>query len=183
MKNLLKILSLTAVLILIFVGCKKETAVTIDSVAPKITFRIQGIGNDNSFEAVGRDMSPNGEYIFKPNTKYSFTVSITDTSGLGQLIFKISKNGAVQDFILNGAPIAVETVLPSDYQYTISTLSSDPYKSFLMSGSFTTGVAGSGPDIRFSMQGRDFRPNQTNLYINGSLHGTPPTGVYGWIPF
>ena len=183
MKKSIQYLAFTIVFALLLMACKKETTFTIDSVAPKITFRIQGNGNDNSFDAIGRDMSPNGEYIFKPNTQYNFTVAISDTSGMGQLVFKISKNGAVQNFELNGSPTMEETIIPLDYQYTIRTSSSDPYSSFFMSGSFTTGVSGSGPDIRFSMEGRDFRPNQTNLYINGTLHGTPPTGVYGWIPF
>lgn len=183
MKNLLKILSLVVLYSIIFISCKKETSLTIDTVAPKVTFRIQGNGNDNSFEAIGRDSSPNGEYVFKPNTRYTFTVSITDTSGMGQLIFKMTKGAVIQEFTLNGAPAATEVENLDDYQYSIITASTDPYKSFLMSGNFLTGTSGDGELIRFSIQGRDYRPNQTNLYLNGSLYAQPPAGIFGWNQF
>ena len=170
-------------LILFLFSCRKETALTTDRVAPKVTFRIQGSGNDNTFEATGAGMSPNGEYIFKENTRYNFTVSISDTSGLGQLIVRVTKGSHISDFSLTGAPEATEVASTTEHHYSIITERTNPYKSFLMTGNFLTSGSGFGQDIRFSIVGRDYLPNQTTINMNGTLHGNSPTGVFGWNPF
>ena len=183
MKKLLKLFSFIAFIALSNTACRKDTALTTDRVPPKVTFKINGAGNNNSFEATGAGMSPNGEYIFKENTRYTFTVSISDTSGLGQLVFKMTKGAQIREFTLTGAPEATEVANPTDYQYSIITDRSNPYTSFLMSGNFLTGSEFDGQEIRFSIIGRDYLPNQTTINLNGTLHANAPTGVFGWIPF
>lgn len=183
MKKSITIFAIFVLLPTLFFSCRKDTALTTDRVPPKVTFRIQGGGSDNTFEATGAGMSPNGSYYFKENTRYNFTVTITDTSGLGQLIFKMTKSDAVADFALNGAPAATEVANITDYQYSIITERTDPYKSFLMTGNFLTSSSGFGQDIRFSIVGRDYLPNQTTINLNGELHGNAPSGIFGWNPF
>lgn len=183
MNRILRISVALSLICSFFVACKKETPLTTDRVPPKVTFRIQGNGNDNTFEASGTGMSPVGEYIFKENTRYQFTVTISDTSGLGQLIFKMTKGDVVSDFTLNGAPAATEIASTSEYHYSIITEPSNPYTSYVMTGSFLTGGNGSGQDIRFSITGRDYLPNHTNINLNGTLYANAPTGIFGWNPF
>lgn len=183
MKKTIQLTVCFAFISLLFFSCRKETALTTDRVAPKVTFRIQGGGNDNTFEATGAGMSPNGEYIFKENTRYNFTVTISDTSGLGQLIVRVTKGVHVTDFSLSGAPAATEVASTSEHHYSIIAERTDPYKSFVMTGNFLTGNSGTGQDIRFSIVGRDYLPNQTTINMNGTLHGNSPTGVFGWNPF
>ncbi|MCC6186912.1 MAG: hypothetical protein IT256_07155 [Chitinophagaceae bacterium] len=174
-----------ALISVLFFSCRKETALTIDRVPPKVTFRIQGGGNDNTFEATGAGMSPSGSYYFKENTRYTITVTVSDTSGLGQLIFKTTKSAAITDYNITGAPTAVLIDNPTDYQHNITVGREEPYTSFLMTGSFLTATAGFGvpQDIRFSVLGRDYLPNQTTIYLNGELHSQPPSGSFGWNPF
>jgi hypothetical protein len=184
MKNsLIKMLYCSAIITLSTTACRKDTALTTDRVPPKVTFKISGAGNNNSFEASGAGMSPSGEYVFKENTRYTFTVSISDTSGLGQLIFKMTKGAQIREFTLTGAPEATEVASTTDYHYSIIAERTDPYKSFVMTGNFLTGNSATGQDIRFSIVGRDYLPNQTTINLNGTLHTQSPTGVFGWNPF
>lgn len=183
MKKPIQLALCFALLSLLFFSCRKETALTTDRVPPKVTFRIQGGGSDNTFEATGAGMSPNGEYIFKENTRYSFTVTINDTSGLGNLVFKMTKGDHVADFSLNGAPAATEVASTIEHHYSIITERTDPFTSFVMTGNFLTGSSGGGQDIRFSIVGRDYLPNTTTINLNGSLYGNSPSGTFGWNPF
>ncbi len=183
MKKAIQMTVCFTVLSLLVFSCRKDTALTTDRVPPKVTLRIQGNGNDNSFEANGAGMSPNGEYIYKENTRYNFTVTITDTSGLGQLIFKLDKSAAISEFTLNGAPAATDNSDDNEYSYAIIAQRTDPYKSFVMTGNFLTGSNASSAPARISVVGRDYLPNQTTINLNGSVHANPPAGTFGWNPF
>ncbi len=168
---------------LLFVSCKKDSSLTIDNVPPKLIMKLSGGGTEHTFETNGTGMSPEGEFHYKENTKYNFTITLYDTSGLGQLRFRITKSGAVNGFELSGTPTVVAVDNPSEHEYSIITERTNPYKSFLMYGSFTTGTELGDSDIEISIIGRDYLPNTTNLFVNGYVYMQPPLGNFGWIRF
>ncbi|GEM_PF-2560774 len=183
MKSLIKIATLLLAVATLATSCKKETPLTIDNVAPKITLKLSGGGTEHTFETQGTGMSPEGEFFFRENTKYNFTITLSDTSGLGQLRFRITESGAVNDFEITGSPAATEIANPDEHEYSIITERTNPYQSFLMTGSFVTGTELGDSDIELSIVGRDYLPNTSNLFVNGFVYAQPPIGGFGWYPF
>ena len=183
MKTTMKTLACAFLIFISFTACKKTTELTTDRVPPKITFTIKGGQENNTFEANGTGMSPSGEYIFRENTKYTMTVVLSDTSGLGYLRYRTSKNAQVKLFTINGAPSVTEIPSTTENEYTIITERTNPYTSYLITSTFTTGVQGEATDIRFAIDGRDYLPNISSLTINGAVWANPPLGVFGWNEF
>ena len=181
MKNTLKLFAALFISILILNGCKKESAATPDAIDPVITLRITGGGSNKLFTS--EETLPTGQFNFKPETKYNFTMTMADSGGLKLLRFRLSK-GDIQNLIVNTSPVCVDysTTLEHGYAYT-ETDETNPYKSYLITGEFNTPFVQSADlSLNFAIEGRDFTPNRTNLYINGNLTDNP-AGGYGWVIF
>ena len=182
MKKIIKQIILLALVVAFLSSCKKESPATTDTITPVITLQISGGGFSKTFNS--DEILQMGEILYKPQTKYNYTIVMSDTGGLQTLRFRISSMGAT-NLTVNSTPLCTEYTSPSGdhaYQYNETNMS-NPYKSYVISGDFVTPfVQASNEPLNFTLEGRDFRPNRTNLYINGDVTDNP-AGGYGWVTF
>jgi len=179
MKNTLKLFTALVLTLIFLNGCKKESPAVPDAIDPIITLRISGGGINKTFTS--EETLPAGQFNFAPETKYNFTITMSDTGGLRLLRFRLSKGG-VLNLVVTAVPTCVDysNTVDTGFAYT-ETNENNPYKSYLITGEFNTPFSqGDDFPVNFTLEGRDFTPNRTNLYISGSVNSNPPGG-YGWV--
>ena len=180
MKNTVKILSAAALWLILFASCKKETPPTIDTTPPRITLKIteQNTSERYLFKS---DTIMNGKLNIKPNTKYNYVINVSDTSGLKNSFFRLTKE-AYTTYEFGSAPEAYPIVTEFDNIYSYNdTLLGGAYTSLLMIGSFTTPSTWGPLPINFSVSASDYRPSTAGLYIICEINDNPSEGYYGWV--
>lgn len=162
------------------IACKKETTATRDTIKPKAQITITGGGYSKTFYS---DSTYNGQLNLKKNTKYTVTVTGIDTGGIRLLELSLADDLTFGTF--TGIPAHTETNAGINKFFTITTSVSNPYVSFLLSGSFTTYYTSvdiyEGMDIQVGA--RDWGNNHGNIFIPCLVTSQPPNGEYGWMPF
>lgn len=162
-------------------SCKKEGAATIDNIPPTMSLRLQGGGMSKTFEST-EDYSL-GQYNMKPNTKYTFTLVLSDTGGVRNLELRLPT--LFSAMTVNSSPTASERETTNTKYYTISSPRDTTvyFKSYLMTGDFVTpDASNTSYSLGIFAIGRDFRPNQSTLSINCDISNNP-AGGYGWVLF
>lgn len=167
------------VLLLFFYGCKKDGAVTLDSIPPALNITIQGGGQTFNFSHT-EDYSL-GQLNLKPNTKYTINCIAADSGGI--LLSQLTLPKLLMPQTIIGFPndSVYATTLNNSYRVTI--LESDPYKSTILSGDFVTPTTGNGASsFSISAYCKDFRNNRSNIGFTTNVESSP-VGGFGWVTF
>lgn len=180
-KTTISLAGIFTLLVLFFSSCEKEGAPTIDAINPVMQLTLNGGGFNKTFSSE-EDYSL-GQLNLKSNTRYNFTLSISDTGGVRRLQLRLPIQYTISS--LNSTPMAVDTLagLKHYITTTVPQTATNFYKSFLITGSFITPDAANtdwGLDIY--AEGSDYRPNRVSVGISCLVTNNPPMG-YGWIMF
>jgi hypothetical protein len=179
MKNSIQLISVFAVVVLLLGGCKKDGPVTLDSIPPTIALTITGGGYTKTFNQT--DDYSLGTLNLKSNTKYNVICTLADTGGVKLLQITLPKLLTSQ--VITGVPNDTVYSTTLDYSYRVNTYENDPYKSSILSGSFTTpDAANVSYSFSISAVGRDFNNNRSTILFNASVDNNP-VGGYGWVLF
>ena len=164
-------------IMVLLTSCKKNGSVTTDSIPPVIQFTINGGGFSKTF--TGTEDYTTGQLNLKPNTKYTVNLSINDAGGVSRLQMQLDK--VLLSHAFTGIPSVTVTETTLEKIYSIFGVSTDPYISFLITGSFVTPDINKGDDISFNIKtnGSDYTPNLVSIHVPCLLTQTPPGG-YGW---
>ena len=177
MKNI-KTIAILMLALTILASCKKETAVTSDSTDPLIKITIGGGSFSKTFTNLENET--NGVLNLHPNTTYNFTITATDTSGLGEMSYRIWRNGTWA-ISANAAPPAQSFLTQYEVVYKIDTT---PYTTYFMNGHFTTPSTGNGSmpgSLHVVAQDASLpTANISNVYIRTETTSNP-VGGYGWV--
>ncbi|MFN8283015.1 MAG: hypothetical protein U0U67_07350 [Chitinophagales bacterium] len=163
------------------ISCKKETAVTRDTIRPKAALTISGNGLNKTFYS---DSSYTyGQLNLKPNAKYHFILSGVDTGGLRTLEFN-SLNELTYEALASTPHIYTTRTSAISRMFTVTGDASNPYVSFLISGDIITQNVDQNEDVFFSISGfsRDYAGLTGNVDIPCATTYTP-VGGYGWVGF
>ena len=157
-KQLSKI-AFAIMLVFSMIACKKEGPVVRDSVKPDYTY---------------------GQLNLKPNTKYNFSLAASDTGGLRLLELQMP-NDLVFGTITSVTAYTERTSGLSKI-FSVTGTASDPYTSFIISGSFTTQNVQQGEDIGYSIYSgaRDYGNLVGAISVSCLVSYSPPYD-YGWI--
>jgi hypothetical protein len=180
-KTTFSIAGIFTLLIFLLSSCEKEGTPSIDAINPVMQLTLNGGGFNKTFSSE-EDYSL-GQLNLKSSTKYNFTLSISDTGGVKRLQLRLPREFTLSG--LSSTPMAVDTLAGLKQYVTINVpqTATTFYKSFLITGSFTTPDAANtdwGLDIY--AEGSDYRPNRVSLGISCLVTNNPPMG-YGWITF
>jgi hypothetical protein len=171
---------LGAVLILTFaIGCKKEGRPTRDTIKPKMQLTLSGGGLNKTFYSDSNYV--NGQLNLKPNVKYNFVITASDTSGINQLYFWMQS--VINFGTVNSIPAHTSTIGLAESIYRIyQPDASNANISFLMYGDFTTSNVGFNENVAFilNLQSFDWGNNQADLKISSLISQTPTLG-FGWV--
>lgn len=180
MKNINRLIILITLVGASFIsGCQKETELTIDSIAPNVRITISGSGVNEAFTQDGTYTDAVGALNLKPSTLYNITIVCNDTSGMKNI--RLSLANFLTSPNITGTPNATQSSNSLNNYYDVSTVTSAPYTSMVLSGSFITPDA-SNTDYSFylSVDARDFRPNLQRVIVNTNVSNNP-VGGYGWV--
>ncbi len=172
----------TAIIIILLqcmTGCQKNSPATLDSIKPKLQLTLTGGGLNKTFYS---DSSYTyGQLNLKPNTKYNFTITASDTGGLKLLQFYMSSE---HNFgTINSTPAHTNIVSGIQRVFTINNNNpSDPYTSFILYGDFTTFNVGASEDVAEypELLTRDYNNNTAGISLQSLISQSPPFG-YGWV--
>jgi hypothetical protein len=146
-----------------------------------MSLRLQGGGMSKTFEST-EDYSL-GQYNMKPNTKYTFTLALSDTGGVRNLELRLPS--LFSAMTVNSSLTACERETTNTKYYTIGSPRDTTvnFKSYIMTGYFATpDASNTSYALGIFALGRDFRPNQSTLSINFDTSNNPEGG-YGWVLF
>ena len=176
-KQLSKI-AFAIMLVFSMVACKKEGPVVRDSVKPHSTLQISGGGFSKTFDS-DSDYTY-GQLNLKPNTKYNFSLAASDTGGLRLLELQMP-NDLVFGTITSVTAYTERTSGLSKI-FSVTGTASDPYTSFIISGSFTTQNVQQGEDLGYSIYtgARDYGNLVGAISVSCLVSYSPPYD-YGWI--
>ncbi|MFN8310764.1 MAG: hypothetical protein U0T73_12445 [Chitinophagales bacterium] len=173
--------SISVILLMAFAlsSCKKESPVTVDTIPPVLSMTISGGGITKTFNHT--DDYSIGTFNLKPSTRYTISAIIADSGGTQNLSLSL------QNFLMNqdmaGAPNDSVIHRTLETTYLIKTTAANPYKSLLLSGSFVTpDAANESFAFTISSNGRDYRPNVSNINVPTTVDAHP-VGGYGWVTF
>lgn len=170
MKNLTKqsiyLSIMMMALSLLSISCKKNNPATTDTIKPKFTFYISGPHINKTFYS---DSSYVNDDINLPfNSTYNFTIAVSDASGLREFWMRMPKSLTFTG--VTSVPVFTRTTGSISQTYRMTSESSNPYISMVISGQFTTRSSIEQGDIgdfdSFEMSASDFRPNQSLLGMN-----------------
>ena len=158
------------------IACKKEGPVTRDSIAPKSTLLINGGGFSKTYYS-DSDYTY-GQLNLKPNTTYNFTLTGADAGAIRLLEIQLPLEFTFGTISSVTAYTERNTTLSKIFSVTGT--ESDPYTSFIISGSFTT--SSDNGDLAFSIftGARDYGNLVAPIRVSCLVSSQPPYG-YGWI--
>lgn len=179
MKTFIIKTAIVIILLQCMTGCKKNSTATLDTIKPKLQLTLTGGGMNKTFYS---DSSYTyGQLNLKPNTKYNFVISASDTGGLKLLQFYASKD---YDFgTVISTPAHTNVVSGIQRIFTINNNNpSAPYTSFILYGDLTTFNVGASEDVGESIEllTRDYNNNTAGISIQSLISQSPPFG-YGWV--
>ena len=159
-------------------SCKKETAVTRDTIKPHSTLQLSGGGFSKTFDSDSDYLY--GQLNLKPNTKYNFILTARDTGGLRLLQLQMLNSLAFGAIISVTAHTESTSGLSRFFKVTGN--ASDPYTSFFISGSFTSQNVQQNEGIGYDIgAGATDFGNLTCSIIVPCFVTYSPYNDYGWI--
>lgn len=166
---------------LLAIGCRKDGNATLDSIKPKVQLQLIGGGMNTTFYSDSNYTS--GQLNLKPNTKYNFIITASDTGGLKSLQFVTSVDFDFGTVVSSPSHTVTSDIINKTHRI-FQPDATMPYTSFILSGDFTTFPVGSSESfgIEFYITTLDFRNNQGNISLQTALSQTPPGG-FGWVTF
>lgn len=174
-KHITKI-AICILVVLSTIACKKEGPVTRDSIAPKSTLLISGNGFSKTYYS-DSDYTY-GQLNLKPNTRYNFTLTGADAGAIRLLEIQLPLEFTFGTITSVTAYTEFNTTLSKIFRVTGT--ESDPYTSFIISGSFTT--SSDNGDLAFDLftGARDYGNLVSQIRVSCLISSQPPIG-YGWI--
>lgn len=178
-----KLFLVSLVLVLFLTGCKKETPIVSDNIAPEIIFTISTTGWSHTFKSTDV-VGGIWELRLKPDTYYNYTILVSDSvSGLNDLSYIITRGtGGYWRLRCIGTPEAPrENVTPTSFIYSIN---SQLYKSYYMKGSFMTGGNANNSrlfNITITSSDQSDPSNASQLSIPVTIPFETPGLEYGWV--
>lgn len=161
-------------------ACKKETGITVDTIKPDMTFKIDGVRTFNS----DTDFTAMGILYLEPGVNYKFTTTINDTGGVKKLeasLDTVIKLSNIISATSHTDSLAYDVLGSAHNIYTITGTESDPYTRFVMTGILTPRIYNQQDKIVYIYcNGDDYNPSNTShIKIKCIITNQPPSG-YGW---